>query len=195
MWRIAVGNAERLARLVNDILELERAGSGQAELDYSSFPVHDLFRRATDLLQASAAKANLRFVLKSNDVTVWADFDRILQTLSNLISNAIKFSPAMAENETSVITLRALYIGGGRAQIEVQDHGRGIPPDKLQQIFERFQQVDASDSRTRGGTGLGLAICRTIVQQHGGQIWATSVPGDGSTFFFTLPLQQSSHLQ
>ncbi|MBE9017736.1 hypothetical protein IQ272_16630, partial [Chroococcidiopsidales cyanobacterium LEGE 13417] len=72
----------------------------------------------------------------------------------------------------------------------VKDTGRGIPADKLETIFERFEQVDASDSRQRGGTGLGLAICRTIAQLHGGQIWAESVLGQGSTFYFTIPLVQ-----
>jgi signal transduction histidine kinase len=71
----------------------------------------------------------------------------------------------------------------------VQDQGRGIPVDRLETIFERFQQVDASDSRRKGGTGLGLAICRSIVQQHGGQIWAESVLGEGSCFYFTIPLE------
>ena len=70
---------------------------------------------------------------------------------------------------------------------QVRDQGRGIPADKLESIFERFQQVDASDSRDKGGTGLGLAICRSIVQQHGGKIWAESEDGEGSTFSFTLP--------
>ena len=77
------------------------------------------------------------------------------------------------------------------ALIEVKDQGRGIPEDKLQHIFERFTQVDASDSRAMGGTGLGLAICRSIISQHGGTIWATSRLGEGSTFHFTLP----THLQ
>lgn len=71
---------------------------------------------------------------------------------------------------------------------QVQDRGRGIPADRLETIFGRFQQVDASDSRQKGGTGLGLAICRSIVEQHEGRIWAESCPGEGSTFFFTLPL-------
>ncbi|HVT98142.1 MAG TPA: ATP-binding protein, partial [Acidobacteriaceae bacterium] len=73
------------------------------------------------------------------------------------------------------------------AIISVEDKGRGIPPEKLDIIFERFQQVDASDSRDMGGTGLGLAICRNIVRQHGGRIWAESVVGKGSTFYFTVP--------
>jgi signal transduction histidine kinase len=70
----------------------------------------------------------------------------------------------------------------------VKDQGRGIPADQVEKIFGRFQQVDASDSRQKGGTGLGLAICRNIVQQHGGKIWAESVLGEGSVFYFTLPL-------
>lgn len=72
--------------------------------------------------------------------------------------------------------------------ITIQDEGRGIPEDKLQIIFERFQQVDASDSRNKGGTGLGLAICRNIVQQHNGKIWVESILGKGSTFYVLLPL-------
>lgn len=72
----------------------------------------------------------------------------------------------------------------------IKDQGRGIPTDKLETIFGRFQQVDVSDSRQKGGTGLGLAICRSIVQQHSGQIWVESIVGQGSTFYFTLPLNQ-----
>ena len=81
------------------------------------------------------------------------------------------------------------------AQIEVRDQGRGIPPDKLEQIFERFQQIDASDSRSMGGTGLGLAICRSIITQHGGRIWASSTPGESTIFHFTLPTRPSSNLR
>jgi signal transduction histidine kinase len=72
---------------------------------------------------------------------------------------------------------------------QVKDQGRGIPEDKLDSIFERFHQVDASDARKKGGTGLGLAICRSIVQQHGGRIWVESTVDEGSSFYFTLPGQ------
>ena len=75
------------------------------------------------------------------------------------------------------------------ALFSVRDHGRGIPADKLETIFRRFEQVDASDSRARGGTGLGLAISRSIVQKHGGRIWVESVLDEGSTFYFTVPLR------
>jgi signal transduction histidine kinase len=125
---------------------------------------------------------------------VWADPDRILQTLTNLVSNAIKFSPNTGA-EPAEIRLTAHYSTAGEALIEIEDHGRGIPDDKLQMIFDRFKQVDASDSRAMGGTGLGLAICRSIVTQHGGQIWATSKLGEGSTFHFTLPTHPSNNLR
>lgn len=193
MMEIAIGNADRLSRLVNDILDLERIGSGKAELHFTQTPIDELFRRAIGKYQQSAARANIRFTIEANNVSVWADPDRILQTLDNLVSNAIKFSP-QSTTIGSEVRLTASYITQDEALIEIEDHGRGIPGDKLQQIFERFKQVDASDSRAMGGTGLGLAICRSIVQQHGGHIWATSTLGEGSTFHFTLPIKPSSHL-
>jgi two-component system sensor histidine kinase VicK len=189
MLDIATGNTDRLVRLVNDILELERIGSGKAELHYTMCSADDLFRGAAGLQQAEASKAQLRITFNSHGVNVWADPDRILQTLTNLISNAIKFSPAGTE-----IHLRARRIEVNEAEIQVRDQGRGIPQDNLESIFERFHQVDASDSRTMGGTGLGLAICRSIVAQHGGRIWASSDPGQGSIFHFTLPTRPSGNL-
>jgi two-component system sensor histidine kinase VicK len=189
MLDIATGNTDRLVRLVNDILELERIGSGKTELHYTMCSADDLFRRAAGLQQTGAAKAQLRITFNSQGVNVWADPDRVLQTLTNLISNAIKFSPPGGE-----IHLRSRRIDANEAEIQVRDHGRGIPEDKLESVFERFHQVDASDSRTMGGTGLGLAICRSIVQQHGGRIWATSTLGQGSTFHFTLPTRPASNL-
>ena len=189
MLDIATGNTDRLVRLVNDILELERIGSGKAELHYTMCSADDLFRRAAGLQQTGASKAQLRITFNSQGVNVWADPDRVLQTLTNLISNAIKFSPPNTE-----IHLRARRIDANEAELQVRDQGRGIPEDKLESIFERFHQVDASDSRTMGGTGLGLAICRSIVTQHGGRIWATSTLGKGSTFHFTLPTRPASNL-
>jgi PAS domain S-box-containing protein len=193
MMEIAIGNTDRLVRLVNDILDLERIGSGKAELHFTPTSVDDLFKRVTTQHQTTALRANIRFHMEANNVVVWADPDRILQALNNLISNAIKFSP-QASTIPSEVRLIAHYVTPDEALIEIQDHGRGIPADNLQQIFERFKQVDASDSRAMGGTGLGLAICRSIVQQHGGHIWATSTLGEGSTFHFTLPTKPSSHL-
>jgi two-component system, OmpR family, sensor histidine kinase VicK len=190
MLDIAVVNTERLVHLVNDILDLERISSGKAALHSTMCSADDLLRRAAELEGTRAAKAQIDFTFDARSVGVWADPDRILQTLTNLISNAIKFSPAKSK-----IHLAACLLADDEAQIEVRDQGRGIPPDKLEQVFERFQQIDASDSRSMGGSGLGLAICRSIITQHQGRIWASSTPGEGTTFHFTLPTKPSSNLR
>jgi signal transduction histidine kinase len=175
---------------VNDILDLERIGSGKAQLHSTMCSAEDMLRRAAELQAAAAGKAHIQFAIQAEGVNVWADPDRVLQMLTNLIGNAIKFSPNGGE-----IHLVARNLGDDEARIEVHDQGRGIPEDKLEVIFERFQQVDASDSRAMGGTGLGLAICRSIVQQHGGRIWAESAPGRGASFFFTLPTKPRQNLR
>ena len=193
MMEIAIGNTDRLVSLVNDILDLERIGSGKAELHASTFRIGDLLERAVTLQEAAASRANVRFTVDAGDVEVYADPDRILQTITNLVSNAIKFSPPPSA-VPSEVSLRAMNVGADEALIEVEDRGRGIPADKLQQIFERFKQVDASDSRTKGGTGLGLAICSSIIAQHGGHIWATSKLGEGATFHFSLPTRPPENL-
>jgi two-component system sensor histidine kinase VicK len=190
MLAIAVGNTDRLIKLVNDILDIERITSGNADLHSTMCSAGALFERAVKLQQAAADKCNLRFVIEPNAVEVYADPDRILQALTNLISNAIKFSPLGA-----TISLTARYLDEHEARFDVHDEGRGIPPEKLESIFERFHQVDASDTRALGGTGLGLAICRSILTQHGGRIWANSSPGRGATFHFTLPTRPASHLR
>ena len=190
MLDIAISNSDRLVRLVNDILDLERISSGKAELHLAMCSAEDLLRRATGVQQARTPRPNIRIFFAAHGVNVWADCDRILQALNNLISNAIKFSPAGSE-----IHLTARNLDEGEAIIEVRDQGRGIPADKLEHIFDRFQQGDASDSRALGGTGLGLAICRSIVNQHGGRIWATSVEGQGTTFHFTLPTKPITNLR
>jgi two-component system, OmpR family, sensor histidine kinase VicK len=189
MLEIAISNSDRLVRLVNDILDLERISSGKTELHSTICSAEDLLRRAAGVQQARTPKPNIRIFFAANGVNLWADPDRILQTLDNLLSNAIKFSPAGSE-----IHLTARNLDENEALIEVSDQGRGIPEDKLEHIFDRFQQGDASDSRAMGGTGLGLAICRSIVTQHGGRIWATSKPDEGTTFHFTLPTKPRTNL-
>jgi signal transduction histidine kinase len=189
MLEIATENTERLVRLVNDILDIERIKSGKAEPHSTFCSVDDLFRSATDQQQADAARAQVNITFDSDGIEVWADAERILQTLANLLSNAIKFSSPDTE-----IHLHACRINNGEAELQIRDHGHGVPADKLETIFERFHQIDASDSRSMGGAGLGLAICRSIVSQHGGRIWATSSPDEGSTFHFTLPTRPASNL-
>jgi CheY-like chemotaxis protein len=182
MLDIAVGNTDRLIRLINDILDIERIESGRVKVEKRSCNAAGLMAQAEDSVRELANKAGVKLELLPTSGNVLADSDRIVQTLTNLLGNAIKFSlPG------KVVTLSAQR-GDDEMLFEVKDQGRGIPADKLGVIFERFQQVDASDEREKGGTGLGLAICRSIVDQHGGRIWAESQLGQGSSFYFTLPL-------
>ncbi|MGH9589920.1 MAG: ATP-binding protein, partial [Terracidiphilus sp.] len=183
LLRIAMSNSDRLVRLINDILDLERIQSGREPLAFKPVQLGDLVRQAIESMQPVAESAGVQLIHDATQVEIAADPDRLLQVLINLLSNAVKFSPP---NSTISIMLRPGVTG---VTMSVIDHGRGIPSDKLEVIFGRFQQVDASDAREKGGTGLGLAICRTIVLQHSGRIWAERNPLRGSTFRVYLPYQ------
>lgn len=181
MMDIAAQNTDRLVRLVNDILDLERLDAGRVRMQPCTVEADALVQQAIDALHGVAERAEVRLDNGAASLCVHADPDRVVQVLTNLLGNAIKFSPP-----GSVVRASAEQ-SGSRVVFRVEDRGRGIPPELLESIFERFQQVDSSDARQKGGSGLGLAIARSIVQQHGGRIWAQSVPGEGSTFRFTLP--------
>jgi PAS domain S-box-containing protein len=183
MLDIAVSNTDRLVRLINDILDLERIDSGRVELNRKVCDAADLMTASIDVIQALADRAGVRVELEPVHETLWADNDRVVQTLTNLLSNAVKFS-------TRGSTVRLTGSNSGDVfTFVVEDQGRGIPASHLESVFERFKQVDSSDSRNKNGTGLGLAICRSIVSAHGGRIWAESEEGNGTTFRFTIPLQ------
>ncbi|HEY9675240.1 MAG TPA: PAS domain S-box protein [Waterburya sp.] len=293
---IAAQSAERLVRLVNDILELERLESGKISLLKQTCDAGELMIKAIEMMQVMANRSGVTLCVSPKPIQLYADPDRMIQVLTNLLGNAIKFSTSgstvwltvevqeVGEKECSLMLLdpvcqrspmppsvgraatsfpatqlgqsspgeeNSLFILGQTdpslaAELRstpsglqasasrlrpdtnaatnvpngatpsweevagltlsspervplhsqrlcttvlftVKDQGRGIPADKLESIFERFHQVDASDSRKKGGTGLGLAICRSIVQQHGGRVWVESTLGEGSSFYFTLP--------
>jgi PAS domain S-box-containing protein len=178
---IAVANTDRLIRLINDVLDLERMQSGKAVL-------HKAWHRASALMEAAlgtiggvVAESEVSVGAAGGDCEVYGDGDRLIQVLTNLLSNAVKFSPPKGR-----VTLAVEGSGKG-IEFRVADEGRGIPPQMLEEIFEPFAQVDSSDSREKGGTGLGLAICRTIALQHGGRIWAESTLGQGTTMVLSLP--------
>lgn len=181
LLRIALTNSDRLVRLINDILDLERAQGGREPLVFRQVQMADLVRQAIDGMQLVAEQAGVMLIHDKTQVEVMADPDRLLQVMTNLLSNAVKFSPP---NSAVSVMLRS---GSSGVTLSVIDQGRGIPADKLEAVFGRFQQVDASDSRQKGGSGLGLAICRAIVTQHSGRIWAERNPTRGTTFRVFLP--------
>jgi two-component system, OmpR family, sensor histidine kinase VicK len=187
MIDMAIANSDRLIRLVNDILDFDRGERGRLPLHRQALESDILLRRAADVAHIAASQAHIDFRIEAHAPPVFADEERVLQVLSELVGNALKFSP-----EGTIIRLAAQAVSGtvpGTTEVcfMVEDQGRGIAPGKLERIFDRFQQGDGSDSRAMGGTGLGLALCRSIVEQHGGRIWAESEPGKGSRFLFTLP--------
>lgn len=182
MVGIAAHNTDRLVRLINDILDIERLNSGKVLLERQECDIAALGQRSVEAMRPMAEAAGVRLEIDAQAGTAWVDSDRIEQTLTNLLSNAIKFSPAGA-----AVWLVA-RTGGDELEVQVRDQGRGIPTEHLELVFDRFQQVDGSDAREKGGTGLGLAICRTIVQQHGGRIWAESGSGGGAVLTLRLPV-------
>jgi signal transduction histidine kinase len=185
MISLALTNTDRLVRLVNDILDIERMAAGKLELEPAPVQADALIAQSLQALQGSADAAEVRLQqvrCEASSMTALADGDRIVQVLVNLVGNAIKFS-----DPGGVVSVAVEQNAEG-ALFTVHDRGRGIPASKVDGIFERFQQVDASDSRMKGGTGLGLPIARGIVERHGGRMWVQSREGEGSTFYFTLPV-------
>ncbi|HEX8274298.1 MAG TPA: PAS domain S-box protein [Longimicrobiaceae bacterium] len=178
---IALQNTDRLARLVDDILDTERIAAGKLPISPQPTDAAELMERAAEPLREMAERAGVALEVDPLPAALLADPDRVIQTLTNLLANAIKFSP-----EGSVVRLDARG-RGPRVLFRVADQGPGIPHDRREVIFEPFRQLDSSDSRRKGGTGLGLAICRSIVREHGGEIWVEDAPGGGSVFCFTLP--------
>jgi len=171
----------RLGRLISDILEVERIHSGVMPMEVSQHRAIDLVVAAVDQVRLVAETAHVNLNIGTVEGVVAADADRAQQTLINLLDNAIKFSlPGSAVH----VRTRAV---GAFLEFAITDSGRGIPPDKLDAIFRRFEQVDSSDARDHGGTGLGLAISRSIVERLGGRIWAENNAGRGATLKFTLP--------
>tara|TARA_R110002012_G_scaffold306876_2_gene511985 strand:+ start:103141 stop:105201 length:2061 start_codon:yes stop_codon:yes gene_type:complete len=182
--RIA-GSSQALLTIVNDILDFTKLEAGQVEIEVRPADMHNLLEGALGLFEPQAAQksVSLHFAETTRlPGTLLVDAERVRQVLLNLIGNAVKFTPAGA------VTLTARYDRQtSRLRCEVTDTGPGIPPDRLDRLFKRFSQVDASTTRDHGGTGLGLAISKGLIEAMGGEIGATSQPGDGSTFWFDLP--------
>lgn len=181
---IASKNCERLVRLINDILDVEKIESGAMGFRFGPMELMPLVEQAVEINRAYAEDlgVELRIVQPADGARVWADADRILQVMTNLLSNAAKFSPRGGTVEIAVQRGAA-----GSLRVSVMDHGKGIPPEFQPRVFDRFAQADSSSTRQKGGTGLGLSISKAIVERHGGRIGFESEPGVATTFTFELP--------
>ncbi|MBT6393244.1 MAG: transporter substrate-binding domain-containing protein [Nitrospinaceae bacterium] len=182
MVTIAHGNSERLVRLINDILDMDKIESGKMDFKMGRVELSGLIERSLEETRAYGEQYGVSFDFQKITVGAWVrgDADRLLQVLVNLISNGAKFSPEGGRVEVALSENESGY------RVEIADHGPGVPEEFQDKIFEKFTQADATDHRQKGGTGLGLSICKAIIEQHGGQIGFGPTPGGGATFHFTL---------
>jgi two-component system phosphate regulon sensor histidine kinase PhoR len=173
---------DALTQMANELLELSQIESGRFSLEESPVAACDLLHSAARRMQVQAERAQITLGVECADElpSVEVDAQRLEQVLVNLIHNAVKFTRPGGK-----VTLR-VEPAPGSVRFAVQDTGVGIPADEVTRIFERFYRVDKS--RTGSGTGLGLSIARHIVEAHRGRIWAESTEGQGSTFYFTIPI-------
>ena len=179
-------NADRLARLINDLLDLSRIEAG-IKLKRTNLSLPTVAREVVESLGSVAAEKLISFEIECPDVnlTAWADPDRIVEVLTNLIGNAIKFTPTNGK-----VTLCLKRSGNEWVKISVADTGPGIPSDEANRIFDKFYQVTQPEKQKAMGTGLGLSITKALVEMHGGKIWLESEVGKGSIFSFILPAEQ-----
>jgi signal transduction histidine kinase len=185
---IILKETERLTRLINQILDLAKIESGRAEWHTEALDMRELVRDAAAATsQLFDDKGVLETRLPEGVPRVAADRDRLQQVLLNLLSNAVKFSPSH-----NALVRVALTLEPDRVRVDVSDNGPGIDPRDHESIFEKFRQVGDTLTDRPHGTGLGLPISRQIVRQFGGKLWVESVPGEGATFSFTLPLASAA---
>jgi signal transduction histidine kinase len=171
-----------LARLVNDLRDLSLAQAGRLVLDRRPADLAILVAEAATVVLPYATERGVAVESRvAGPVLLNVDRDRMLQVLHNLLDNAIRHTPS----DGKVVV--GLEPGQGQVHLWVQDSGPGIPPEEVDRIFDRFYRLDPARARSRGGTGLGLAIVKSLVEAHGGRVWATSQPGRGSRFVIALP--------
>ncbi|MBS1954866.1 MAG: HAMP domain-containing histidine kinase [Cyanobacteria bacterium SZAS-4] len=180
---LAEADLTRLIKLTNDLLDTERLASGKLDLKILSASMEELIDSSLESVRSFADQHKIKLKAETIPIEVEMDPNRILQVLCNFLTNAIKYAP-----ENSLVTVRCEK-DGNFVRASVIDQGRGVPREKQEVIFEKFQQVDEADARVMGGKGLGLAICKSIVEQHGGTLGVVSESGNGSAFWFRIPIR------
>lgn len=178
--KIAGQNIDRLVDLTNDILDFKRIEAGRLELKLVPISIAEVIDGSLEVIRPLADERRLKLVVPFSSARLLGDPARLHQVMVNLLSNAVKFSPPEGSIAIDVVEQ------GGWVEVRVTDHGRGIPAEHRETVFEPFRQLSRSDAKLKGGTGLGLAICRAIVRQHGGTMGLESEIGKGSTFWFRI---------
>ena len=182
---VALSNTERLVRIINDILDISKIEAGKLELNARPHAVDEVVKQSLQNVEpiAHGALVSLKADIEPGVPAVHVDLDRVIQVVVNLLSNALKAAPPRSE-----VTLSARRAGGGFVALSVTDRGRGIAPDKIGLLFQKFQQLDGANTRRARGTGLGLAIVKALVEMQGGKVSVESAVGSGSTFTVTVPV-------
>jgi len=185
---LALNNSNRLALLVDDILDLEKIESGQMVFDNKAIELSGIIRQSIEANRPYGEKYHITYQVGAliSDVEVMVDPDRLMQVMGNLLSNAAKFSPA---GESVMVRMIRM---DGDVRVQIEDRGPGIPEDEGSQVFQKFYQADASDAREKGGTGLGLSICQSIVERLNGRIGFLPNENQGTVFYFDLPIWKRS---
>jgi two-component system sensor histidine kinase ResE len=179
--KIINDESTRVLRLVEELLDLSRLEAGQVSMRQEDVELAELFTHVGDVFQLRSEDSGVALEVRpAIGLRIRGDFDRLEQVLNNLLDNAFRHTPS-----GGTVTLRARSVANGLVQVSISDTGKGIPAEDVPHLFDRFYR--ATNGRNQKGYGLGLAITREIVRAHGGDIWATSEPGRGTSFSFTLP--------
>jgi signal transduction histidine kinase len=172
---------KRMSTMINGFLNISRLESGKILIEKGHFDIEELVREITDETKLSVATHHINLV-QCAPINVYADRDKINSVISNLISNAVKYSP---QNTTILVSCS---VAQNEITVSVKDEGIGIKPSDAERIFDRYYRVESSNTRHISGFGIGLYLSAEIIERHGGRIWLESEPGKGSTFYFSLPL-------
>ena len=181
--------AERLARLVDDLLQVQRIDSNRVRLEWTEIGLADRIRELLNQFHSKWGSRRIMVDLENLLPGVRADRAKLDEILINLIDNAVKYSP-----DHTPIRICA-RLAGDDVEVSVEDRGFGIAPEDVAELFQKFQRITTPATRDIGGTGLGLYIVKGLVEAHGGRVWVESVPGAGSTFSFTLPKARAAVLR
>jgi len=185
---ISYNSSRRMHSLINNLLDLDKIESDKYEIDIQKNFISEIINSAISDLKSNIREKKIEIIYEENDYSVLCDWNSAFRIILNLLSNAIKFSSTNSKIE---IKCEARNARCEDLLISIQDFGRGIPEDFKPKIFNKFQQAEREDATVKGGSGLGLTITKMLVEKHDGKIWFTSELKSGTTFFFTLPAENS----